>query len=194
MNLGCTLQVYELDLENNIISEHEPVHNTLVKDGRDQIGKWLTYVTTDAASGFIFLGVGASSTPSIDPASDDRLGGTAAAPSTAHEYIQNATRKQMVSDSTTGVWLSSSDWVQDDTTIDGVRYIRKCIMECLFDESDGNNGVPSNPFRRYALFNTPTLPGTVTGKSGLMLNEIIDTADTNKHSGNRVRVVITLRV
>lgn len=186
------VQSVSRDAEGNIIKRNPVVHNALLSAGKRLVG---LLITSLASGGFTYLCVGASSTPAIDQTSDDRLGGTSSDPSTAHEYIGNAARKPLLSVLSPGNPISSSDWVADVTTISGVTYHQKLEAYVTFDLSDGNNGSGAgNPMRRIGLNTSPALPASVTGKSGIMLNELIDTSDQFKNAATTVTYYLSLRI
>lgn len=130
----------------------------------------------------VALGAGVSST--VGSTSDTNLGS---------ELIANATRLPIGKTSSTAgsfVALDSSSVVDDVTIISGVTYEKKLECRAIFPTTDGNNG---NPFRRYALFSTNTLPGTPAGTSGTMFNVYVAGSDINKDASTEIDVDVTIR-
>lgn len=186
------LKTVERDIDGNIVKESPWTSNQLVNTGKMHIGHLITSLVS---GGFQWLCFGASGTPAIS-VDDDRLGGTQAAPSTAHEYIGNAARKKLVS-VLTDTDLDISDWVEDDYTDPDtdVEYTIKCDTYVVLETTDGNNGAGAgNPIVRYGLNNHSALPTVVTGKSGTMMNEIIHDTINFKKSTNTITVFLTLRL
>ena len=174
------------------------VGNATVKIGKLTIGNLLIGQAGSATGGFLYVMVGsanlAASSINLD---DDRLQGTLAAHTTAHEYIGNANRKTLYSAAATatGVALSSSDWVASTTTIDCVTYHYLLQGYTEFDATDLNGTAPPGvPYVRYGLNTNIATPASVTGLNGFMLNELHDTVVNYKTTSNTIRVEINLRV
>lgn len=160
--------------------------NLEVDTGKQEVLKWIGHLGTLAASGFTFLGFGASAnTPNV---TDTTLGGP-----TGYEYNRNGARYTITN------WvISPENYTPDaDSDADDYVYTQKMTGTCFIDGTVDQNAIPAGtPIQSYALFSTWVLPTTVGGTSGIMLNELVDTNIFNLKSGanaNDLTVTITLR-
>lgn len=172
------------------VQENPKSGNSLLLLGKKYVGQ---LITSMASGGFTYFCVGASSV-AINQVNHDRLGPN---DGTAHEYIGNASRKPLLSVLNPGNPISSSDWVADTYTdpITGVVYHAKLDAYVVYDTTDGNNGdTPGNPFNKIGLNTSPALPATVSGYSGLMLNNLIDSSTQYKRTTTIIQYNLTLRV
>jgi len=129
--------------------------NLVVNTGKEEVLKFVGGITTASASGFIFLGYGASAiTPDV---THSKLGGTS-----GHEYI-GATIRQTITDFA----ISAETYVYS-----GLTFTEKLVGSTTIGPSNPNGTVSGVPINMAGLFNTYTLPATVGGTSGIMLNEV----------------------
>ena len=145
------------DCNGNLIHYYKSP-NLQVNTGKIENLKWIGNLATTSPSGFIFLGYGPSSfTPAVG---DTRLGG-----SIGYEYIGNGSRPAITN------WTQSAETV----TQGGFTFTEKLTGSLTINGStDLNANSVGAPIQSYALFNTYVLPGTPTGTSGLMFNELVD--------------------
>lgn len=167
------------DSEGNIIYSNEK-SNLQVNTGKQEVLKWIGNIATTSPSGFTFLGYGASAnTPA---ATDTTLGGP-----TGHEYIGNEVR------------YTISNWVLSAETLvySGLTFTEKLVGSVTINGlTDNNANSVGAPIQTYGLFNTWVLPATVTGTSGIMFNELVDSTQfllKNGADANSIAVTIVLR-
>lgn len=191
------VQSIEIDKDGNTVAVGSWSPNLPLKGGKYALGQYIVAGTgaTAAHDGFIYVcvGSGASAAPPIT-VNDDRLGGTLASHASAHEYIANGTRKVLLS-TNTGSAVTALDWVESATTINSIDYHYLLEGYVTYEAADANGTTsPGVPFNRFGLNNTIDCPATVTGLSGLMLNEVADSDPKNKTDNNVIRVNINLRI
>lgn len=176
--------IYELAQENPW------VHNSLIFPGRELLGYMITGL---ASGGFLWVAAGSTST-AIDTELDDRLGGYDGSSPAAFEYINNGTRKLLQS-TLYGGNLTTADWVAEDYT-DGLGnvYRLKCQAQVTYGPGDANGTAGGVPLQRYGLCVHSACPGTVTGYSGVMLNEMIDSVAQTLTTTNQIIVKFILRI
>lgn len=183
---------YEPDNEGNfyLAQSTEPTGNTLISPGRAYAGLLLTGL---ASGGFLWVAAG-STTVAVDSSLDDRLGGYSGSATPAFEYIANVTRKKLQS-TLYGGDLTDADWVAENYT-DGLGnvYRYKCAAQVTYGPSDANGTVDGVPLQRYGLCLHSPCPDTVTGYSGIMLNEMIDATAQTLTTSNQVIVKFILRI
>lgn len=167
------------DNEGNIIYSHEKT-NLQVNTGKQEVLKFIGNMTTASPSGFTFLGFGASAnTPT---ATDTSLGGPS-----GHEYIGNGAR------------YTITNWVLSAETLvySGLTFTEKLSGSVTINGLTDNNATDiGSPMQTYGLFNTWVLPATVTGTSGIMFNELVDSTQfllKNGVNANSIAVTIVLR-
>ena len=161
--------------EHKVLEESDG-DNLITNTGRVLI---LNNILGLGSSGIIIsAGAGASSTAAT--VNDTHL---------TYEHILNGTRKTLTN--TSSVLLTSADVVTELTTISGVDYYRKIVIQATWDSSDANNG---HQFAEYGLFTSTAVPGTPSGTSGTMLNHYIDPTPTVKGAGNVIIIQITVRI
>lgn len=161
--------------------------NLVVNPGKIELLKYVSNLTP-AASGFIFLGVGACSTAAA--VTNTSLSSNAAP---GHEYIDDPTRKWARNSS--GSFLSSGDITAESTTPDCYTFTEKITYKFVFGAQAAGDGTQSNiigPIQSYALFSTWVLPGTVDGTSGTMLNQLVEDSAFNKTAVNALNAYVTL--
>ena len=168
------------DENGNVIHLTEK-DNLQVNVGKQELLKWIGHLATTSASGFTFLGFGASSfTPNV---ADTTIGGT----TTGHEYIGNGAR------------YTITNWTQSAETLvySGLTFTEKLTGSITINGAvDANATVAGCPIQSYALFNTWVIPAGVRSVSGIMLNELVDDNQfllKNGGSANTLSVTIVLR-
>lgn len=191
------VQSIELDELGNTVRIGKYTPNAPLKGGKLALGHAIVSGTgaTALSGGFIYVcaGSGGSGAPPISY-DDDRLGGTLASHASAHEYIGNANRKVLLA-TNTGSAVTTNDWEEDEVTIDGKTYHYLLSGYVLYEPGDGNSvASPGVPFNRYGLANAIATPATVTGVSGVLLNEVIDTQTLMKTDANTLRINVELRI
>ena len=188
----CFLETILSDVDGNIIQRNPVVANQFIDPGRQQIADAMMGFTTSMPSGFIWVMAG-SGTNSIDAIYDDRLGGNTNGSSSnngkQYEYNGNSQRKNLQS-VLYGGDITSADWQQVNFTYSGVLYTRKLQGYVIYGVGEPNVG----PFQRYGLNTNNNTPTTVTGISGITLNEMIDSVPQNKTTSNVLTVNITIYV
>lgn len=192
----------ELDENGNIIKDENGEtkfylaqenpwnHNTLIYPGRRQAGYLLTGL---ASGGFLWVAAG-SSTVAVDTVNDDRLGGYSGSATPAFEYIANGVRKKLQSTAYGGD-LTTADWTAENYT-DGLGnvYRLKCAAQVTYGPSDSNGTVAGVPLQRYGFCLASPTPATVSGISGVMLNEMIDSVAQTLTTTNQVIVKFIIRI
>jgi hypothetical protein len=166
------------DLAGNVISDTTQ-GNIIVNTGKDRVFG-LTFVPV-ATSQFLYLAVGASSTPAT--VTDQHL---------TYELTGNANRKTLTSNlvGNVGNPISYNDITLNTVTIGSNTYTMQFQGQVQWASGDGNNG---NTFNEYGMFDTATNPGSPTGQSGVMLNHLVDLSPINKSASNSAQTVVTFR-
>lgn len=146
------------DKDGNVIHHTPPKPNLQVNGGKVQNLNWIGHIATSAPSGFIFLMIGpCANTPSV---TDTTLGG-----GSGYEYIGNSQR----------IVISNFTVSAETTVYSGITFTQKMVGSVTIDgATDLNATVPGSPLQTYGLNSSPTLPGTPTGSSGIMFNELVD--------------------
>lgn len=159
--------------------------NLQVNTGKQELLKWIGNLATTSASGFTFLGYGASSfTPTVE---DTRIGGNSGAPTVGYEYVGN------------GVRYTISNWTQSAEiyVYSGLTFTEKLTGSVTINGStDLNASAVGVPIQSYALFNTWVLPADPKNTSGIMFNELVDDTQFLLKNGinfNTLSVTIVLR-
>ncbi len=134
-----------------------------------------------------------SSTVSVDTLNDDRLGGYSGSATPAFEYNAGTSRPRLQS-TLYGGNLTTSDWVQNTNITGGNTYQYQCQAQVTFGPSDPNGTLGGVPLQRYAWMTSPALPATVTGKSGIIFDELIDASPQTLTTSNQIVVKFILRI
>lgn len=175
------------DSDENII-HHYKKENLVVNDGKVEMLKFIGNLSP-AASGFLFLGVGACSIAA--DVTDNTLSESAAP---GHEYIDDPARKWARGEA--GGFLTTSDITSENFATACYTFTKKMVYKFVYGLAaavDGTESVIVGPIQTYGLFSTWVLPATVDGSSGIMLNELVEPTSFGKSGTNSLTVYVTLR-